>query len=353
MRAPAGQGESGWTRHCSVFACDIAAFSGRPNDTQARLRGELYAALEKSFDASDLPWHLCYREDRGDGAIIVPHQEHQPLRLVHPLADHLRGALRWYNKHSTKDARMRLRVALHAGLVRSDDNGIVGDTVNHVARLLDAPAFKREFGSSSAPLGLVVSDPFYREVIQGWPGAVDPGEFRRIEVDVKETRAVGWLHLREPARAGSGGGGLAAADSAFLGRWECRQVNDPGDPYGVIDFRPDERFTFRILRLKDTWSTYSARALLGEISGEWRVGRADPDRPPRLEMRVTDLANPLWSFLRSAGRVIPVLGNRVRNVLDDDELIDYDVVRVTADELEMESTGSGGRTSREIWKRLA
>ena len=32
---------------------------------------ELYELLQKAFDGSDIPWADCFREDRGDGALIV------------------------------------------------------------------------------------------------------------------------------------------------------------------------------------------------------------------------------------------------------------------------------------------
>lgn len=193
--------QSGWIPHghCTIFACDIVGFGKRSDSVQAKLRDVMYAALKAGFDASQLPLETCYREDRGDGVIVVLPPAAEPARLVHPLPDHLRGALRTHNRLAVEQARMRLRIALHSGQLSTDDNGLVGTTVNHVARLLDAPAFKQAIEETTAPLGVLASDEFYRAVIEPGTGAVDPGEFHPIEIRLKETRTTGWLSIREPA----------------------------------------------------------------------------------------------------------------------------------------------------------
>lgn len=193
--------QSGWIPHghCTVFACDIVRFSGRPDHVQVKLRDVMYTALQMGFAAARLPLAECYREDRGDGVIVVPPPTGDPSALVHPLLDHLRGALRTHNRLAVPQARMRLRIALHQGRLTSDGNGIVGDTINYTARLLDAPTFKEAIDKSAASLGVVASDVFYRAVIEPGEGPIDPDEFRQIEIHVKETHTIGWLCLREPA----------------------------------------------------------------------------------------------------------------------------------------------------------
>lgn len=191
-----------WTPqgHCTIFACDIVAFGSRPDGVQTKLREVMYSALRAGFAAARLPLETCYREDRGDGVIVVLPPTADPACLVHPLPDHLRGALRTHNGLAAPQAQMRLRVALHAGELTSDDNGLVGTTVNHAARLLDAPAFKQAIKETAAPLGVLASDEFYHAVIQPGRGAVDPDEFRPIEIRLKETHTTGWLCIREPTR---------------------------------------------------------------------------------------------------------------------------------------------------------
>ncbi|GAA4063423.1 effector-associated domain 2-containing protein [Actinomadura miaoliensis] len=211
-----GEARKEWipSGHCTIFACDIVGFGKRPDGVQRRLREVMYEALSRCFGASGLPYDDCYREDRGDGAIIILPPASDPARLVHPLPDHLRAELRRHNEVSVEQAQMRLRVALHAGPLTMDDNGMVGVTVNHAARLLDAPSFKAAFTESAADLGILASDEFYREVIKEGLGAIDPTEFRRIEIRLKETYADGWLCIREPVGERSSESGSPLAPTA-------------------------------------------------------------------------------------------------------------------------------------------
>ncbi|NDU71445.1 hypothetical protein GWI34_02235 [Actinomadura sp. DSM 109109] len=176
---------------------------------QSHLRTVLYEALRSCFEASGIPLEGCYHEDRGDGAIVVLPPSYDAARLAHPLPDHLRGSLRRHNELAAGHARMRLRIALHSGPLESDTHGIVGTSVNHVNRLLDAPSFKEALAEVPADLGVLASDEFYHAVIREGRGAVDPTEFRPIDVRLKETDTTAWLCVRaarppEPEREATG-----------------------------------------------------------------------------------------------------------------------------------------------------
>ena len=95
----------------------------------------------------------------------------------------------------TEAARIRLRVAIHYGEVHLDDHGVFGADLNHVFRLLDAPALKKALAESGGDLGLVVSDYFYQSMIRRNLILIDPAAFRPVRVAVKVTRARAWLHL--------------------------------------------------------------------------------------------------------------------------------------------------------------
>jgi hypothetical protein len=143
--------------------------------------------------------------------IILP-AEADPARLVHPLVDHLRGEIRRANELASEIARLRLRVALHCGRMGSDANGVVGTSVNHAFRLLDAPEFKEAMKASTAAVGVLASDEFYAAVIQEGRGAIDPAEFRPIDVRVKETEATAWIRVPNAAvPAGTGERAVAKA----------------------------------------------------------------------------------------------------------------------------------------------
>ena len=183
----------------TLFVVDIAGFGdpGRDDQVRRELHAALYRMLSAAFDESGVPWEECRHEDRGDGAIVAVSPMVPVARLIDPLLDHLRAALRRHNRMAAAPAQLRLRVALHAGTVYRDDHGWVGTAVNHVCRLLDAGVVKQALAASTAELVFVASDFVYGDVIRHGPGLIDPAAYRPVEVRVKETRARAWIHVPE------------------------------------------------------------------------------------------------------------------------------------------------------------
>jgi hypothetical protein len=159
------------------------------------LRTALYDRLRESFERSGVPFHQCYCEDRGDGAIVVVPSRIGTAVLVSPLVDRLRAGLRRHNEVSSEIARIRLRVALHTGEVGTDDHGIVGTAVTYVFRILDAPPLKEALVGSDACLAFIASDQVYDDVIRHAVDLIDPDEYRPVDVRVKETTARAWIRV--------------------------------------------------------------------------------------------------------------------------------------------------------------
>ncbi len=195
--AAAATGYKAETRHCPMLAVDIKAFNHpeRDEDVQRFLRAAMYDLLAGAFDGSCVQWSACHREDRGDGVLVVAPQGTPETALIDPLVDHLRAGLRRHNKLCSDLAAIRLRMAVHAGQVHFDQNGISGHAVTHLFRMLEAAAFKRAFAASDADFALVTSAALYDDVISRGPGLIDPDMYAPINIRCKETRARAWLYL--------------------------------------------------------------------------------------------------------------------------------------------------------------
>jgi tetratricopeptide (TPR) repeat protein len=175
---------------------DVERFGdpSRTNLDQLTVRDGLYKALIHAFDNSGISWTTCVTEDRGDGALIlVPPQVPKSL-LVTMIPTALVDAISTHNAGFSVQARIRLRMALHAGEIHSDTHGFTGTAINHAFRLVDSPALKSALGSSPGVLALIVSEWFFDEVVQHDPQA-NPGSYRQAGVSVKETQTVGWIRL--------------------------------------------------------------------------------------------------------------------------------------------------------------
>ncbi|TMR01842.1 hypothetical protein ETD83_13735 [Actinomadura soli] len=181
----------------SLFVCDIESFSirARTDLVRHRLRRGMYDGLRAAFDGAGVPFERCYREDRGDGALIVPPPATDPATLLTSVIDRLRAEVRRYNDLSSGAARMRMRVAVNTGLVTADREGLVGTALNHAFRILDADQLREGLRRTGADLATIASDRVHEDLIWHGLGLVDPAEYQRVEVRVKETVAAAWMRI--------------------------------------------------------------------------------------------------------------------------------------------------------------
>jgi hypothetical protein len=190
---------------CGMFAVDIAGFNGarRDDDIQIYMHRSMYDMLESAFDKSEVIWKDCAREDRGDGVLVVIPPTMSVADLVHPIPDRLHSLVRRHNRVSCEAARIQLRVATHIGPVHHDGHGFVGRDVNLLSRLLDARQPKRLLAESGAEIAFITSGYLYENIIRRRPSLVDPGLFKPLSVQVKETRTRAWMYTLGPL-AGQG-----------------------------------------------------------------------------------------------------------------------------------------------------
>jgi hypothetical protein len=185
----------------TIVGFDIAAFGRRDEHIQNYLRTALYALLQQAFADARVLWpEQPWREDRGDGALVIVPAD-ATHRVIDPLVQRLYAGLRRHNKVSSQAAQITLRMAVHAGFVYRDEHGLSGEAIVLMYRLLDAAAFKDAVTSQRAVLGLMVSQYIYDNVVRNSLGLIDSSSFRKLLVVNKETTAEAWMHLRSPAEA--------------------------------------------------------------------------------------------------------------------------------------------------------
>ncbi|MBW8485523.1 hypothetical protein [Actinomadura parmotrematis] len=190
-----------WARH-TLLATDIVGFGARHRDDRIalHLRRAMYTALAEALAMTGLILADCHHEDRGDGALVVAPAAWPAALLLDPLAHHLTASLRALNALAGDAARLRLRVAVHAGLVQRDQHGLAGRALVDLFRLLEAPAFKEAIAASPADLGVAVSDEFYTETVRS--GLVNRAAYSPLPVVLKEARATARVWF--PPRYGPG-----------------------------------------------------------------------------------------------------------------------------------------------------
>ncbi|WP_119730587.1 hypothetical protein [Thermomonospora amylolytica] len=225
------------SQHCVLLAVDVAAFTdpARTDRVQLAIREALYDVVPGAFDDCPLGWDGCLHEDRGDGMLVVIPARMPTITVVDPLLDRLAERLRRHNRSASGPHAVRLRAAAHIGEVHHDAHGLAGTAVNHLFRLLDAPALKRALDDSGGELAFIASDYFYDSVVRHAEGTVDPAAFWPVTVEVKQTRARGWVHLPH-SPAGTPALREAAAPTRTAPPAPPAPAPGPGRPAGGIAF---------------------------------------------------------------------------------------------------------------------
>jgi tetratricopeptide (TPR) repeat protein len=180
--------------HRTIVVVDVEEFGDRCRTSvhQVAVRAGLYHALRRAFDRAGVSWDACDHEDRGDGVVVLAPAETPKTPLVDAVPHALVKALREHNTTHAVAARIRLRMAVHAGEVTYDRHGFTSTAVNVAFRLLDAAPLKTVLAESPGVLAVITSGWFFDEVVRHSP-ACDAAAYRPVRICVKETSMVAWI----------------------------------------------------------------------------------------------------------------------------------------------------------------
>ncbi|MEV0662627.1 tetratricopeptide repeat protein [Actinomadura luteofluorescens] len=207
-------GGAGPAVHRTILCLDVEGYGRRTNGDQLAVRAGLYRALRRALDESGVPAASCYCEDRGDGAMILIRPDVPKELLAGRFPARLAALLERHNGGAPPDARIRVRVAVHAGEIHHDDHGVAGTAINTAFRLLAADPLKDALRTSPGVLALITSGWFFEEVVRQNP-ACRAAAFRPAQVAVKELRERAWMRppdswpRQDTARAAADERGIA------------------------------------------------------------------------------------------------------------------------------------------------
>lgn len=183
------------------MAVDIEQSTSRPNPVKAELRRALYDLFDRALRSAGI--HRRHRDrftDRGDGLLALIHPADQAAKpivlnraipaLCQLLANHNAGLASTGRLHE----QFRVRVVVHAGEIRYDNNGCFGEALDIAFHLLDAPGVKKALRITADPLTLVISDEIYRTTVRHGYAGIDFQAFHPlITVHVAGRRYPGWI----------------------------------------------------------------------------------------------------------------------------------------------------------------
>jgi tetratricopeptide (TPR) repeat protein len=154
------------------------------------VRDGLYSVVKDSFTTAGISWSSAYKEDRGDGVMIVVEPAVAKGLFVEALPQALVAALQDHNVSHRAEEQIRLRMALHAGEIHYDTHGVVGRAVNLAFRLGDSQTFRDVMTATDEPLAVITSEWFFDEVV--WHSSV-AADYHQLRISAKEVDTAAWL----------------------------------------------------------------------------------------------------------------------------------------------------------------
>jgi hypothetical protein len=182
--------------HYVCLCVDVQGYGKRTSQRHLEIQHQLkrvmtQAATEAGVDRSQ--WKL---QGKGDEELALVPLGESESRIVDDFVRHLDARLRGHNNDLRPSARLRLRVAIHRGVAQPAENGFAGQAVVVAARLLNAGPLRDALAEADdANLAVLLSDTVYQETVVGGHTTMQPDEFRRVAVRVKEYVADAWLRV--------------------------------------------------------------------------------------------------------------------------------------------------------------
>ena len=195
----------------TMLLLDIERFTPRDDVVQTVLRRTLNSVVDETLAAAGVERTQEYREDRGDGMIVLISPDVAKTALLRALLTTTPELLHNHNRLAAAGAQIRLRMVLAAGEVAEDPHpgttgGLVGHDLNQACRLLDSTDLRSALAErSEQDCVLCVSEPVYRGVVRHGHRGIRPEMFQQIDVRTKDAVLPAWFHGTAGGReAGTG-----------------------------------------------------------------------------------------------------------------------------------------------------
>ncbi|MFJ3672737.1 hypothetical protein ACIPSE_40390 [Streptomyces sp. NPDC090106] len=186
---------NGLTPRRLCLAADVEQYSRLDTRTQCVVQSELVRLLDEAAASAGLDRATWTRQPQGDLEFAVLPELTPEGVVLGPLVHHLAARLGEHNARPGT-VRIRLRLSVDTGVALDAALGHAGPAPVAVARYLDAPQLRSVLANlTTAHLAAIVSDRLYQDVVRaGWRD-LDPAQYMRVHVQVKEFGGYGWIRV--------------------------------------------------------------------------------------------------------------------------------------------------------------
>jgi hypothetical protein len=184
-------------RRCVLVAVDMERYSPRDNLRQYRAQQLFREVMAEAVASIGLDRDRWTTQQSGDGELAILPSDTSELTVVADFVPALDRILREHNRSLLPEAKVRLRVAMHQGLVHLNGaNGFPGEAVVEVCRLLDAEPLRQALRTfPQASVALIVSRSVFSDVVRHGYRGLRPERFAQVRVAVKHLAADAWISV--------------------------------------------------------------------------------------------------------------------------------------------------------------
>jgi hypothetical protein len=183
-------------RRSLYVGVDIRGYGAAPEQRQEKWQETMLRCLDRAAASMSLNRHTWARQQHGDAELcVLPVDEPEPL-VVDGFTRRLETELRLHNEEVMPWARLRMRMAVHHGVVVDGPNGYPCRDAVVVSRLLDSKPLRGVLTQwPQVNLAVMLSELVFHSVVEAGHTSLRPDQFRRLAVREKEFKGYGWLWL--------------------------------------------------------------------------------------------------------------------------------------------------------------
>jgi len=180
-----------------VLLCmDAKGYSDRNDIEQHELQQVLINVIKAAAEEAGLDRRQWDVQSTGDGELAVLPQDSAEWTVIDEFPAALSGALTVHNSDRRDHARLRMRLAIHQGLVRRADGGYAGQGVVTVSRMVDsAQARQALIACPTADLVVLLSPSLFNEVVLQRHTHLSSKDFREVSIRNKKFHSSAWLYV--------------------------------------------------------------------------------------------------------------------------------------------------------------
>lgn len=181
-------------RRSLLVCCDLRRYSAADDQLQRSLQELLVQSLDRAAAAAGLDRTTWQRQPEGDGEFAVLPPDTPESVVVDRYVRSLNAELQSVNRYRVAEAKVRMRLAIHHGVIVDGANGFPGKDTVLVARLLSSKAAHAALDEfPQADLVVILSDHLYDSLVAGGHTTLRADDFRRVEVREKTFDGHGWM----------------------------------------------------------------------------------------------------------------------------------------------------------------